>query len=184
MQQAETDLLLIANAKSDIKHFRFLYEKYHEAIFRFIHKRTHDMALSSDITADAFVIAMHQLHKYEHRGLPFSAWLYRIAANELNKYFRQNKKQVLVSFDNETYQDFTKHYIETDDYLIEKENKLLQSMLKLNADEQELIALAYTDKLPYMEIASIKSTSEDNIKVKIHRIRQKLKKLFENQKDE
>ena len=177
MATADTDLLLIANAKEDIKLFRFLYEKYHNQIYLYIHKRTKDKSTTKDIVADTFMKAIENLPKYEYRGLPFSAWLYRTAINELNSYFRKSNKIGFVSFEKKTFQYF-ENEVESDEIHIEKEEILVSCLAKLPADDQELVSMIYADELPYLEIAKIKNTTEENIKVKIFRIRQKLKKLL------
>ena len=73
---------LVSEAKNDITRFSSLYDRYFEAIFSFIFRRTEDEDVADDICSQTFLKAMQNLHRYEFRGLPFSAWLFRIATNE------------------------------------------------------------------------------------------------------
>ena len=72
----------IAAARRDPQAFAPLYLRYHKPIFLFVLKRVQDRDLCGDLTAQVFLKSMAALPKYEGRGLPFKAWLYRIALNE------------------------------------------------------------------------------------------------------
>src|SRR4029078_7215524 len=61
---------------------------YYLMIFNYILRRTNDFELSQDVTTDVFMKALDRIHKFTWRGLPFSAWLYRIASNEIADHFR------------------------------------------------------------------------------------------------
>ena len=172
------DNILIQNAQENPAEFKMLYEKYYKLIFLFLHKRTRNISLAHDLAADTFLIALEQLHKYEDRGLPFSAWLYRIATNELNKYFRKNKKAEWLSFTNEEYLYFN-HELDSEEGDMEESFKLLEKALgSLKEEERNLIAFTYAEMKSYSEIAGIKGTTEENIKVKMFRIRNKIKQFI------
>jgi RNA polymerase sigma-70 factor (ECF subfamily) len=82
-------------ARQDHRHFGVVYERYFEQIYRFIFKRLGgDEAVAGDLAQQTFMKAMANLSKYEDRGLPFSAWLYRIAQNEVNMFFRAQKSTI------------------------------------------------------------------------------------------
>src|SRR3954471_13162049 len=90
------DRTSVLAAKADPAKFEALYTKYYEQILNFVYQRLDSKDTAFDITQQVFLKAMQNLHKYEFRGLPFSAWLYRIAINELNMLFRRsNKEQAL-----------------------------------------------------------------------------------------
>ena len=90
------DFELIQKAKASRDDFGVLYEKYFDQIFLFIFKRTGHMDRSGDICQTTMFKAMMNIHNYEDRGYPFVTWLYRIASNEVNSYFRKSKKQAEV----------------------------------------------------------------------------------------
>ncbi|TAF72959.1 MAG: sigma-70 family RNA polymerase sigma factor [Bacteroidetes bacterium] len=174
MSDIETDILLIENAKADIKFFGLLYKKYQKTIFLYVHKQLLDKDLAKDITADCFVKAMNNLDKYEHRNLPFSAWLYRIAINEINSYFKKHKKLKIFSLEDIVLENFS-DWSETDCEDQKKVEKLESALKKLDNNDQNLLNMAFQDNKTYKEIGQIYHTTEQNIKVKMFRIREKLK---------
>jgi RNA polymerase sigma-70 factor (ECF subfamily) len=82
------ELMQIEAARVDPDAFGVLYEKYYRQIFIFIHRRTDNEELTADLCSLTFLKAMLHLSKYQHRGLPFSSWLFRIALNEVHMFFR------------------------------------------------------------------------------------------------
>jgi RNA polymerase sigma-70 factor, ECF subfamily len=76
-------------AQQDREKFSGLYNKYYKEIFIFIVKKTSDEALTAELTSNTFMKAMVNLTKYRDMGFPFSSWLYRIASNEVYKYYQR-----------------------------------------------------------------------------------------------
>lgn len=74
--------VLIKRSQSDPEAFKPLYEKYFKKIYLFIFHRTGDKELAGDLSQQVFLKALKGISKFQLRGLPFSAWLYRIAINE------------------------------------------------------------------------------------------------------
>lgn len=174
MNDFDSDKLLVENAKVDVENFGLLYKKYQKSILLFIHKQLLDMDLAKDITANCFEIALNNLQKYEHRNLPFSAWLYRIAINEINTYFRKTNKLKMFSLESKDIENFGE-WTETNTIEVENVEKLKTAVRKLDENDQNLLQLAYHDNKSYKEIGQICETTEQNIKVKMFRIREKLK---------
>ena len=86
------DFPLVLAAQQDRKKFSGLYNKYYKEIFLYVLKKTANESLSAELTSNTFMKAMVNLTKYRDMGFPFSSWLYRIASNEVNKYYRDNNK--------------------------------------------------------------------------------------------
>lgn len=82
-------------AKKDPKHFRYFYDRHYKEIFLFIFRRTDDEEVSADLAQQVFLKAMQGMDRYTYRGIPFSAWLYRIASNEVMQYFRDQQNSEL-----------------------------------------------------------------------------------------
>ena len=78
------ELSLIDRAKTDPEAFGQLYEIYVDRIYSYIYYRTGSHADAEDLTARTFFRALDSIGRYVHRGLPFSAWLYRIAHNPVS----------------------------------------------------------------------------------------------------
>jgi RNA polymerase sigma-70 factor (ECF subfamily) len=79
--------------------FEPLYNRYYPRILSFVYQRLDSKETAKDITAQVFYRAMDKLKKYQPIGLPFSAWLYRIALNELNAAYRQKKSRRTIYLD-------------------------------------------------------------------------------------
>ena len=82
---------LVARAqRGDREAFGALYEQFAPGIYRFLYYRAKsDAALAEDLTADVFVKVIAKLHTYQNRGIPFQAWLYRLAGNLLLDHVRR-----------------------------------------------------------------------------------------------
>ncbi len=94
---SETDeRLLIEAAQRDPSHFAALYEANFERVYAFVLGRVRDRDVAQDVTAEVFHQALANLARFEWRGVPFSAWLVRIAANTIaDRWQRTNREQEL-----------------------------------------------------------------------------------------
>jgi RNA polymerase sigma-70 factor (ECF subfamily) len=117
------------------------------------------------------------LNTYTFKGVPFSAWLYIIAINEVNQHFRKANKNRVVALEDK-FVDTIKYEFDNKEELeinIEKLSKVIQ-MLK--PDEITIIELRFFEERPFKEVADILGLTETNAKVKVYRIVQKMKELF------
>ena len=154
--------------------FRPLYDRYYEAIFRFIFRRTHEESLSADICSQVFLKALQKLKSYQFKGVPFSAWLYRIASNEVTQHFRKSSKNRVVSVEEGRIADIADE-IESKDNA-EFREAMIKSLDDLSDKDLEVIELRFFEQRPFKEVAGILGITESNAKVKTYRILAKLKK--------
>ena len=172
------DHLLVKQAKLNREAFGMLYNKYFEQIYIFIFKRVRDEAIAGDICQESMVKAMMNIHKYEDRGFPFSAWLYRIASNQVNLYFRDNKKTVTVEINEKDafvlMEELTLNGNEKEQEL----EKMLSVLSQLKPEQTELIELRFFSHCSFQEIAAIYHISEANAKMKLYRLLKKVRKLI------
>jgi RNA polymerase sigma-70 factor (ECF subfamily) len=179
--QTEQQLLLeedvIRKAKTDPEAFRSIYEKYFKSIFLFVLHRVGNKDLTADLTSQVFLKALLRLHQFQFRGLPLSSWLYRIAVNECNDFFRRNKRERLVVLDDshaETlYEEMFGH-----EAMKELKEKLPHILEKLKEEELQFIELRFMEGRPFKEVGDILGISENYAKVKTYRILEKMRKLF------
>lgn len=160
------------------ENFRVLYERYYRQIFLFILHRVGDKELSGDVSSQVFLKALCNLHKYQPRGLPFSAWLYRIAVNECNEFFRKAKRLRVVVLD-EAHSEKLYEEIMDHDPLEEVKRMLPKVLEKLKFEELQLIELRFLENRPFLEVANILGITENYAKVRTYRILGKMKKHFE-----
>lgn len=91
-EQAE-ERLLVEAAQSDPAQFDALYELHFEHVYAFIATRTQDRATAEDLTSEVFHKALANLPRFEWRGVPFSAWLLRIAANAVVDHAKRARRE-------------------------------------------------------------------------------------------
>lgn len=176
------ELTLIEKAKMNPQFFAPIYNKYHEAIFRYIFKRVDEEEAAYDITSNVFLKALGALNKFEFRGVPFSSWLFRIAKSELYQSFRDKKANRTINIDLVTIVQIVDEIC--DDQTEENRQKLLKSLTLLKENELQLIEMRFFEKRSFREIGEILSLTENNAKVKTFRALAKLKKKFNSQKYE
>lgn len=170
------ELEWIKRAKEDPRSFEPLYNKYYEQIFRYIYQRMDDKDMAHDITSQVFLKAMNNIQKYEYRGVPFASWLYRIAKSELYQSFRDEKATRTVNVETVSLSDMIEEIEE--DISEESRTVLLKAIAELSEDEVQMIEMRFFEKRSFKEIGDILEITENNAKVKAHRIIQKMKKLF------
>ncbi|MCE2713547.1 MAG: sigma-70 family RNA polymerase sigma factor [Cryomorphaceae bacterium] len=169
----------IALAKVDAKHFGPLYEKYFETIFRFIFKRLGgNEAESGDLCQQTFIKAMANIDKYEDRGLNFVSWLYRIAQNEVNMFFRKQSKAYTVEIDERKFTGIIEEAGISGYMTQEEQEKLMDILNEMEQEQLDLIELRFFQELSFKEIADIYSITEANAKMRVYRILEKLQKKW------
>ena len=180
--------ILIQDAQYNNQSFIKLYDKYYSKIFGYIFRRTLDLEISKDLTSETFLKAYMNIGKFKWRNLPFSAWLYRIASNEMNMAERKGKyKPESLDLLNENHQmeiadpqslDSEKKLVEIQ---MEQHEDFIQIQLKLKLlpnKYQEVIALRYFEEKSIKEIAQIIDKPEGTIKSLISRGIEKLRRLL------
>ena len=168
-----TEKKMIENAKRDIKAFEPLYKLYHKRILVFCYQRVEDKQTAQDICSSVFLKAMKKIKSYEDRGYSFGAWLYRIAYNEIQTYYKKNKKVIKVSED--FIIDLSEENQEEPTELFDKMKKVLKL---LKPQTIQLIQMRFWEERPFKEIAQILDITESNAKIKTYRGLEKLKKLM------
>ena len=167
---------LVEEAKRDINRFNVIYDRYFEALFAFIYRRTDDEQLTDDLVSQTFLKAMQNLSKYEFRGLPISAWLFRIATNELNKHFNRYKKERIFSLE----EDMVRNIIssENEDENDEKVAILIKILKEIPTDMMEVLELRFFEGKGFKEISYILDITESGAKMRTYRALDKLKNYF------
>lgn len=178
MTDAEIDKerAIIERSKKDPRAFGELYERYFDRIFNFIYRQTDDEDLAGDLSSQTFINALNNLKSYEFRGLPFSAWLYRIARNEIYKHFRKNKRTNVFSIEEVKVRELIERSDETwDEELLEK---LINFMKDLPTDMLQVLELRFFEDKDFKEIAFILDITESGAKMRTYRALDKLRVNF------
>ena len=175
------ELILIKSAIEDPKNFEPLYEKYFEEVYRFVQRRMNNVDESADVTQEIFIKVMLNLHKFKYKGFPFSAWLFRIAYNEVNTFFRKNSRSKEVYYGPQDLAYLLPEFKDEieDKILFElKWEAVVNSFNVLKEDQVKLIELRFIDKRSYKEISEIMNITEANAKIKVFRSLKKLKAVL------
>ncbi|MEM9992002.1 MAG: sigma-70 family RNA polymerase sigma factor [Bacteroidota bacterium] len=167
----------IQAAQANPAQFRTLYDRYYAAIFHYIYRRTQQEALTADLCSQVFLKALQHLGKYQFRGVPFSAWLYQIARNEIAQHFRHSQKRRVVSVDDANLSEMIAEIEEDDQEALR--DALIRTLDDLKAADLELIELRFFEQRAFKEIAQILNISESNAKVRTYRLLGKLKKKLQ-----
>jgi RNA polymerase sigma-70 factor (ECF subfamily) len=175
--EIEEENKIVDRARQDPAVFGFLYERYHREIFLFVLRRVDDKQTTDDLTSQVFLKALLALPKYRFRGLPFSAWLYRIATNQIAEYYRTTQRQRVVSIDSGGVQQLMSSLVAPGK--TGQGDLIVQLLNHLDEDEVTLIELRFFEDRPFKEVAFILNMTENNAKVKIYRILTKLRKVAE-----
>jgi RNA polymerase sigma-70 factor, ECF subfamily len=160
---------LIQQAKTDKEAFGQLYERYVDRIYSYIYYRTGNNHDAEDLTARVFFRAMQHIGNYREQGVPFSAWLYRIAHNLVANWYRDQNRRKIISLEDVSQWRLGQDTPETAVQLLEDKEALLTVIRRLPADRQELLILKFVDGLPNAEIGAIMGRSEGAIKSLYHR---------------
>jgi len=174
--EIQEEYLLIEEAKKNPSRFGKIYERYYQQIFLFVFKRVGEEDNTADICSQVFLKSMLSLKKYTFQGVPFSAWLYRIAINEINQFFRNNKSQRHISLEGADLFDMVEEVEE--DHSEANIKILLHTLQRLNPDEVQFIELRFFEKMSFKEIAAVYGITENNAKVRMYRLTNKMKKLM------
>jgi RNA polymerase sigma-70 factor (ECF subfamily) len=165
--QEQDDTALVLAAKADPSRFAPLYEAYFNPVFRFILRRTGHPELTADLTQQTFLKAMLGLSRYEPRGLPFRAWLYRIALNEVRMHWRKRKEVVIdMSYTEVRGMCEDMGLPENDEDL----KRLASAMGRLPEDKARMIELRYMDGMSFAELGQVLGIGEDAAKMRTHRV--------------
>ena len=167
---------LIEEAKTRPEAFRPLYDRYYPVMFRYVYNKLRDKEQTADLTSQIFLKALLNLPKYKNQGVPFSAWLYRIAKSEVGQYFRDEKKQPVVVVDEALFAEIAE---EGADLALEHwQGQLAAALQHLALEEIHLLDLRFQEEKAFKEIGQILGITENNAKVKTYRLLDKLRRLL------
>jgi RNA polymerase sigma-70 factor (ECF subfamily) len=185
--QPENEKELLKRIKKDPQAFALLYDEHYNSIFAYVFRRLGNYDIAKDVVAETFLKAFQKIGQFEWKDIPVSAWLYRIATNEINLHFRRAKKNKTHDLDVDLCLPHEPG-IETEKAAIEKAlaeaNEFLtiqKQLLLLDLKYQEVIALRFFEDKSIREIAIILNKKEGTIKSLLSRGLEKLRTAVEGQ---
>ena len=169
MQEINDNTILDQAIQGDSEAFGVLYERYVTRIYNYIYYRIGSSYDAEDLTERVFMRALRHIGSYNNRGLPFSAWLYRIAHNLVANWYRDNSRRKEIPLDDGIMTSHQSSFPEQEVMHTEEREWLLQVIRKLPSDRQQLVILKFVDHLSNAEIGQIMSRTEGAIKSLYHR---------------
>ncbi|MDF2986274.1 MAG: sigma-70 family polymerase sigma factor [Eubacterium sp.] len=163
------------------KEFDYIFETYYKRIFNYIYYRVYCRFTTEDLTSQVFEKAMRKIDTYTQSKAPFEVWLFAIARNVVNDYFRYQKKHKILSF--ETIKELVSRKKDPEGILIkcETSDSLLKALNTLNARDRNIVALKFGAALKNKEIAELLQMTESNVGIIIYRMLKKLKNEMERE---
>lgn len=166
---------LVERARRDPEAFGALFDRYHPKIFGYVLRRVGDAEAAQDITADVFFRALDRLWQFRWRNLPFSAWLYRIAANGIVTHARREGRRAAVSLDalleehglEPASPADLKAELEEAERALERHREFLEMRGRMEAlprAYREALALRFFEDKKLSEIAAILGKKEGTVK--------------------
>lgn len=169
MPEIDEQQILARASQGDREAFGALYERYVERIFNYVYYRTGNVHDAEDLTARVFYRALHHIQNYTDRGVPFSAWLYRIAHNLVANWHRDRSRHQEIPLSDAP----TLHYKgdPPEVALIQNQNHdaLLRMVRHLPSERQNLLILKFVEHMSNAEIGAIMGRSEGAVKSLYHR---------------
>jgi RNA polymerase sigma-70 factor, ECF subfamily len=169
LRRDEDDQALARIARDDPSAFGELYERHVTAIYRYVYYRVGNADDTEDLTARVFVRALKHVKNYNDRGVPFTAWLYRIAHNVVANHHRDNFRHPSVPLDD--IESHGAHHDDADSQIDGQRDRdrLLRAIRQLPEDRQQLVVLKFVEQLQNTEIGQIMNRSEGAVKSLYHR---------------
>jgi len=165
----QNESALIEQAKNDPEAFGQLYELHVDRIYNYIYYRVGNTNDVEDLTARTFFQALQKIDHYEDRGIPFSAWLYRIAHNLVANWHRQQSRRKSIPLEDLAVVRSTRPHPSQVAEQQETQDELLSAIHRQAEDRQQLIILKFVERLPNAEIGRIMGRTESSIKSLYHR---------------
>jgi RNA polymerase sigma-70 factor (ECF subfamily) len=158
--QSDAERLLIEAAQKNPARFAELYEENFDRVYAYISRRVRDRSEAEDLTSEVFHQALANLSRFEWRGVPFAAWLFRIAANAIIDRSKRASKALAGPENFEPTAEVGLREIEES----EQRAMLFRLVDRLPADQRRVIGLRFSEEKSVREIAGELGRSEGAIK--------------------
>jgi RNA polymerase sigma-70 factor (ECF subfamily) len=183
--ELERERALVEAAKSDLQAFGLLYDEYYPRVFGYALRRTASVTAAQDVTSEVFYKALRGIRGFRWHGVPFSAWLYRIAGHEISNYYTRDGRRKLLAAELSVFAGVSQDSVETEIEQAERSFRAQQDLLALQAAlqklpprYQEVISLRYFEKKGLAEISGIIGKNEGAVKSLLHRSLEKMRSLM------
>jgi RNA polymerase sigma-70 factor (ECF subfamily) len=167
----DDDRELIQRAREDQEAFGRLYQKYLKMVYNYVYYRVGHVEEAEDITESVFLHALLNFRRYQDRGLPFSAWLMKIAHNLVANWYRREGRGIRVPMDSEDTGELASQLPSPEEVVEAREDseRILRLIRELPEERQQALILRYAAGLKHREIGEVMGKSTTAVKVLLHR---------------
>ena len=169
MTEPESDLEVVKRIKKDPAAFGLIYERYITKIYNYVYYRVGNHHEAEDLTSRVFYRALTHIRDYTDRGIPFSAWLYRIAHNLVANWHRDHARRQNLALDEVTLVGDAFEMPETVAETLEERRWLMTAIRRLPEERQELLILKFVEQMSNAEVGHIMGRTEGAVKSLYHR---------------
>ncbi len=165
----DEDQVLLRAARNDTDAAGRLFDKYYDKIFAYVYHCTFDHVVTEDLTSNVFLATFRHLGRFRWRQIPFRAWLYRIATNEVRMHYRRARR--LHAFRREANDRAPDAAPPASDTPAKDEayRLLHEALLQLKPKYRTPIVLRYLEERPIAEIAEITGERPGTVRSQLHR---------------
>jgi RNA polymerase sigma-70 factor (ECF subfamily) len=174
------DKLITSAVKGNSSAFGQLYDHYQPMIYRFVAVKVSRREEAEDITHQVFLSAWQNIKSYEHRGHPFSSWLYQVARNQVIDHYRAKRINTDIEAIDPEYFAAPASVEFTLPMKLQMET-VREAMQKLKQDYQDIIIMRFVEEISIKEAAVALNKTEGAIKLMQHRAIRELKKLLKDE---
>jgi RNA polymerase sigma-70 factor, ECF subfamily len=159
LRKEADERLLIEAAQQDPACFADLYELHFERVYAYVVKRVQDRTESEDLTSEVFHQALANLKRFEWRGIPFAAWLFRIASNLIADRWQRSGREVKDDFEIESAQVSPAEIEE-----VERRATLFRLVSTLPEEQRRVVVLRFVEQKSIKEVATAIHKTEGAVK--------------------
>jgi RNA polymerase sigma-70 factor (ECF subfamily) len=175
--QVQDEESLVRRAKQqDQRAFTELYEAHFDRVYRYVAIRIGDQVEAQDMTQQVFLNALQSISSFNWKGIPFSAWLFRIAHNQIVDYLRKKSKQAGAPLDESLVKDDSDPQQMVEFSLNIEQVRLATT--QLTEAQREVISLRFAGGLSIAEVAKIMGKSQGAVKTLQHSAIVALRKIL------
>ena len=160
---------LAERAKTESDAFGVLYDRHVKRIYNYVYYRVGRAAEAEDLTERVFMQALENMPRYEFRGAPFSAWLFRIAHNLVANWHRDAGRHPTDSVDEVGHWEDRRADPPGEALGSEERRELRDAIARLPADRQQLLVMKFVEERSNLEIADEMRRTEGAVKALLHR---------------
>jgi RNA polymerase sigma-70 factor (ECF subfamily) len=176
--------------KGNEEAFGKIYDYYYDKLSAYVYRRVLGIEITEDIVSNTFFLVLKNLKKFEWRGAAeFNGWMYRIATNEVNDYFRKKNKynftppNELEDYFYDSSDKMNLHHQVSEKIDLQKDFAEISGVIQeLKPKEQSLIHLRFFEEMSITEISEVVKKSESSVRVSLHRALKKIKGRISSEK--